>query len=88
MGTSYPFETVTMGTAFGTLPSGRVEYFIVVVDYFTKWVEVQYVRKDTTHATELMLRHLIIFRHKCPEKLLKDNGLSFKGKVFQEECAK
>ena len=88
VGTSYPFETVAMDTAFVTLPSGRTEYFIVAVDYFTKWVEVQSVKRDTAHAAASMLRHSIIFRHGCPEKLLTDNGPSFKSKVFQAECAK
>ena len=30
------------------LPSGRREYFLVAVDYFTKWVEVKAVAAETS----------------------------------------
>lgn len=61
MGTSHPFETVTMDTAFITLSLGQLNYFIVAVDHFTKIGEVQSVQKDTAHAAAAILQHSIIF---------------------------
>lgn len=49
IGTSYTFNTVTIDTAFVIRPSGRVEYFIIAVDYFTRWFEsIPYKRTPPT----------------------------------------
>lgn len=88
VGTSYSFETVSMDTSFVTLPSGRVERFIVTVNYFTKWVEFQLVQKDIAHNAASMLQYTIIFWNICPEKLLTNNVLYFNREVFQAECSK
>ena len=43
VGLSYTFEKVALDTGNITLNLGRKEYFLVAVDYFTKWVKIKAV---------------------------------------------
>ena len=88
MGSAYPFKKVALDTGYITLPSGQKEYFIVAVDFFTKWIEV----KTVTHETELQVAQFIeedvIMRHRCPEMILLDQGPLYNNQVVWDICAK
>ena len=88
IGAQYPFEMISLDTGHVTLESGRREYFVLAIDHFTKWVEVQALTKETGTSLANFLRHAIIFRHGCPEKILTDNGPAYAGKIFKQECLK
>lgn len=63
---------------YGPLPTSTsgVKYLLVVVDNFTKYVELYTLRRATTTAT-LRRIHQYITAHGKPEYLLTDNGTQF-----------
>ena len=85
---SFPFEMVSMDTGYVSMSSGRMEYFVLAIDHFTKWVEIHAMTQETGAALATFLRHSIIFRHGCPEKLLTDNGPAYTSQDFKMECQK
>ena len=88
METSYPFEKVAFDTGHITLPSGRREYFLVAVDLFTKWIEVQAVKHETGVQVAHFIEHCVFMRHGCPEQIISDQGPPYASKVVQELCDK
>ena len=57
------------------------EYILVVIDYFTKWVEAaSYVRLTVARVAKFMRSH-IICRYGVPHELISDRGVHFKGEV-------
>lgn len=83
----YPFDIV--GIDFiGPLPRtlrGH-EYLVVVIDYYTKWVEAYPVVKANAEEIAMAFVYGFISRHGCPARLLSDRGLVFVGKVMMEIC--
>lgn len=74
---------------YGPLPTstGGVKYLLVVVDNFTKYVELYTLRRATTAAT---LRRICqyITTHGKPECILTDNGTQFTTKKWTQGLAK
>ncbi|XP_004298276.1 PREDICTED: protein NYNRIN-like [Fragaria vesca subsp. vesca] len=64
----------------GILPTapGQFKYVIVVVDYFTKWVEAKPLGKITTECVKNFLMKNIYCRFGVPETIVTDNGTQFK----------
>ena len=57
------------------------EYILVVIDYFTKWVEVSsYVRLTAAKVAKFIRSH-IICRYGVPHELIYNRGVHFKGEV-------
>ncbi|XP_010657881.1 uncharacterized protein LOC104881021 [Vitis vinifera] len=54
------------------------EYILVVIDYFTKWVEAASYARLT--AASFIKSH-IICRYGVPHELISDRGVHFKGEV-------
>ena len=55
------------------------EYILVVIDYFTKWVEASsYTRLVATKVAKFIISH-IIFRYRVPHELISDRGVHFRG---------
>ena len=55
------------------------EYILVVIDYFTKWVEAtSYVRLTAARVTKFIILH-IIYRYRVPHELISDRGVHFRG---------
>lgn len=72
----------------GSLPTGEggVKYSIVVIDYFTKWVEVEpLVAITSKKALDFVIKN-IICRYRLPRKIVSDNGLQFDNNLFTEFC--
>lgn len=73
---------------YGPLPAstGGVKYLLVVVDNFTKYVELYTLRRATTSAT-LRRIYQYITTHGKPESILTDNGTQFTAKKWIQGLA-
>ncbi|RVW23230.1 hypothetical protein CK203_100425 [Vitis vinifera] len=61
--------------------SSEHEYILVVVDYFTKWVEAASYARLTAARVVKFIRSHIICRYGVPHKLISDKGVHFRGEV-------
>lgn len=66
--------------------NGQVKFLFVVVDYFTKFVEVQDVRSINQEAAQKFIFQFIINRFEIPQHIIIDNGTQFTGGVFTNMC--
>lgn len=73
----------------GPLPTGKhgLRYALVVVDVFSKWVEVLPVRKDDSVSTARALVNHVFCTWGLPRLLSSDRGSHFTGKIMQTVCA-
>lgn len=60
----------------------KYRFAIVVIDYYSKWAEVQLVQQTTTESVIEMLRALF-HREGVPETLVSDNGTQFTSSNFK-----
>lgn len=63
------------------------DYFLVVVDSHSKWIEVQHMTSTTTERTINELR-LIFATHGLPEEVVSDNGPQFTATEFSDFMGK
>ena len=72
----------------GELPMGRggAKYAIVVVDYFTKWVEAEPLNKISSAKVINFLIENVLCRYGAPLKIISDNGLQFDSEEFADWC--
>lgn len=61
------------------------EYYLIVVDSFSKWPEVVQTQRITAHATIRILRGLFA-RLGMPKILVSDNGTQFTSDHFADYC--
>jgi hypothetical protein len=87
----FPIITVGPFTKWGidyttcNPPSARGHhYIIVVVDYFTKWVEAMPTFKDDGKTTTLFLFNQIIARFDVLREIVTDHGSHFQNKMMTE----
>ena len=59
------------------------DFFLVVIDIHSKWIEVQHMTSITTEKTINELR-LIFAQHGLPEEVVSDNGPQFVSNEFAE----
>ena len=73
----------------GPLPlgKGQCKFIIVVVDYFTKWAEVEPLATITEHKIRNFVWQAIICRFGIPRALVSDNGKQFDNAKFRDFCA-
>ena len=57
------------------------EYILVVIDYFTKWVEAASCVRLTVARVAKFIRSHIICRYGVPHELISDRGVHFRGEV-------
>ncbi|KAM2867607.1 hypothetical protein COP2_023507 [Malus domestica] len=62
---------------------GKVRYAIVVVDYFTKWVEVEPLATITEAKIEDFVWKNILCRFGIPNAIVTDNGRQFDNNKFR-----
>ncbi|XP_053686542.1 uncharacterized protein K02A2.6-like [Sabethes cyaneus] len=60
-------------------------YYLIVVDAFSKWPEIISTKRITTSATVAMFRK-IFARNGFPETLVTDNGTQFTSEQFEVFC--
>ncbi|RDX66492.1 Tf2-11, partial [Mucuna pruriens] len=65
---------------------GQVKFYIVVVDYFTKWIEAEPVVSITTERIKRFYWKKIICRFCIPAVIVSDNGTQFASKGTVEFC--
>lgn len=56
---------------------GWVEFYIVAIDYFTKWIEAMPVASITITNIKKFLWEFIICHFGLPQQLVIDNGTQF-----------
>lgn len=59
---------------------------MVVVDYYTHWVELFPLRKATASAIALILRREAFTRFGIPDQILSDRGPQFISGIYKELC--
>ncbi|XP_010657869.1 uncharacterized protein LOC104881013 [Vitis vinifera] len=69
-----------IGKIFPKSSSGH-EYILVVIDYFTKWVEATSYARLTAARVAKFIRSHIICRYGVPHELISDRGVHFRGEV-------
>lgn len=81
-----PWDTLGIDI-FGPLPTARsgVRYVVVVIDQFTKWVELFACKIITTEIIADILVKLIS-RFGCPRRLLTDRGSQFNSQLLRDLC--
>lgn len=69
----------------GPFSRSRSGHTILLVsqDRFTKWVELEPLRRATTAAVRRHLEHRIMYRHGYPRVVTTDNGRQFSSRSFQ-----
>lgn len=72
----------------GQLPKckGRVQYALVVVEYFTKWEEAAPLAKIITKKIHDFVYICIIYRFNILARLISDNGLQFVATKLASLC--
>lgn len=65
---------------------GGVKYVVVVVDYFTKWVEAEPLAAITTRKLKDFVFKNIVCRFGIPHTLISDNGKQFDNEECKQFC--
>ncbi|XP_075483782.1 uncharacterized protein LOC142523933 [Primulina tabacum] len=66
--------------------TGHRKFLIVVVDYFTKWVEAEPLAKISEKYVIGFLWKSIVYRFGIPRALISDNDTQFSGARLKEWC--
>ena len=92
-----PMQTVGAGTTLervgigimGPLPETRHgnRFILVVMDYWTKWVEAYPIPNHTAATVASTLVCQFIARFGIPQQIHSDQGREFESVLFQEMCA-
>lgn len=72
----------------GPLPKSKKGnvYLLVVVDYFTKWLELFAIRDSKTHRICQILQEEVFTRWGVPKYLLSDRGPQFLSQLMEDLC--
>lgn len=83
---SWPFAVWGLDI-LGPFPraTGGYEFLYVAIDKFTKWPEVEPVRKVTAQSAIKFLRSLVC-RFGVPNRIITDNGTQFTSQAFLGYC--
>lgn len=84
---SHPWHTIGIDIMGPFPPTFRQKRFLlVIVDYFTRWVELFALRETTaTHISNIIIDE-IICRYGIPLYILSDNGPQFVSNLFNGIC--
>ena len=67
--------------------SGNRRFVLVVVDYFTKWAEVETLANIQDVDVKKFVWKNIVTRFGVTDSLISDNGLQFNSRAFREFCS-
>ncbi|GKA70160.1 reverse transcriptase domain-containing protein [Tanacetum coccineum] len=72
----------------GPLPEapGRVKFVLVVIDYFTKWIEAKPLAKISGKDVKKIVWENIVCRFGIPKIIVTDNGTQFVNDPFKGWC--
>ena len=63
-------------------------FIFVVIDYFTKWVEMTSYASVTKAVVARFIKKKIVCRYGLPERIIFDNGLNLNNDMVIEVCTK
>ncbi|CAK1604064.1 unnamed protein product [Parnassius mnemosyne] len=82
-----PWERIALDVAGPFLEiESRNRYFMVVMDYFTKWLEVFAIPNQEASTVTDKLVHEANCRFGVPLEIHSDQGRNFESQIFQETC--
>ena len=64
----------------------RIQYAVVVVDYFTEWVEVEALASITPTKIKEFVYKNIVYRYRVPHIIVSDNSKQFECNKSKEFC--
>ncbi|GJW32932.1 reverse transcriptase domain-containing protein [Tanacetum coccineum] len=67
---------------------GKVKFLIVIMDYFTKWIEVKSVATITGNQVKKFVWDNIVCRFSLSGEIVSDNGKQFSDNLFKDLCEK
>ena len=62
-------------------------FIFVVIDYFTKWMEMTSYASVTRLVVCKFIKNEIICRYELPERIILDNISNLNNKMIEEVCA-
>ncbi|CAF3221850.1 unnamed protein product [Rotaria sp. Silwood2] len=82
-----PWHTIGMDI-LGPLPTTarQKRFLLVVVDYFTRWIELFPLRSTTSNDIANILTNEIFSRYGLPKHIVSDNGPQFVSNLFKNFC--
>ena len=82
-----PWHTIGIDL-MGPFPSTarQKRFLLVIVDYFTRWIEVFPMRATTSIEIAEVLVNQVFTRYGLPRYILSDNGPQFVSNLFDEFC--
>ncbi|CAK1589325.1 unnamed protein product [Parnassius mnemosyne] len=82
-----PWDRIAIDVAgpFPESESGN-KYFMVVMDYFTKWLEVFAIPNEEASTVADKLVHEVFCHFGVPLEIHSDQGRNFESQIFQETC--
>nr|GFB83243.1 reverse transcriptase domain-containing protein [Tanacetum cinerariifolium] len=86
---SWPFYKwgIDIACPFSEGP-GKVKFLIVVMDYFTKWIEAKAMATITGGQVKKFIWDNIVCRFGIPGEIISDNGKQFTDNPFKDWCDK
>ena len=63
-----------------------MQYTVVVVDYFTKWVKAEALTSITPTKIKEFVYMNIVYRYRVPHTIMSDNGTLLEYDEFKEFC--
>ena len=69
----------------GPLPKAprAIKYLLVVIDYFTKWIEARPLQEITASEMEKLTWKHLIYRYDLPYAIVTDNDTQFKAHTYE-----
>ena len=70
----------------GRLPKGRgsVQYVVLTINYFTKWIEVEALASITPAKIREFVYKDIVYRYRVPHTIVSNNNTQFDCEEFKE----
>ncbi|KAK8945084.1 hypothetical protein KSP39_PZI007855 [Platanthera zijinensis] len=68
------------------MASGQRRFIIVMIDYFSKWIEAKALAKTTTQVVRNFIWGEIVCRHGIPMTIITDNGPQFNNAEMIDFC--
>ena len=83
---TWPFDVWCLDMVGPFKPArGNMTHMLVMVDKFTKWIEVKPIRKVDGHSAIVFLKEIIL-RYRYPHSIITDNGTNFVVGEFARFC--
>ena len=82
-----PWHTIGMDI-MGPLPTTarQKRFLLVVVDYFTRWIELFPLKSTTSIEVSKILMNEVFSRYGLPKHIVSDNGPQFISNLFKNFC--